>query len=72
MSDRKMLSFRLRNIDDDLRREIAGIKNDELSELCRNGLRLILGMKKTRSIQVREKLIETRSKPNLFTPQKPR
>lgn len=70
---RSMISFRLRKIDDDLQTAINGIEGDDLSELCRNGLRLILGIKKTRERTVSSRPIAPVSLPKVYVPnQRPR
>lgn len=55
--ERKAISFRLRKIDDDLKRAIEGMSNDILSDLCRDGLRYMLGLKTTRRVEVTEHAI---------------
>ena len=75
------LTFRLRKIDTDLLTAINDIDSATLSELCRDGLRLILGIRTTRRVEVTEKPltvpakppqrpIEIPSKPAIFIPNK--
>lgn len=59
MSDngRDRITFRLRNVDEDLREAIKGIDASRLSELTRDGLRLILGIKTTKRVEITERPI---------------
>lgn len=51
-----LISFRLRKVlDADL--IAAGVSEDNLPDLCRDGLRLMLGLSTTRQIEVTEKPI---------------
>lgn len=52
---RKAISFRLRKIDDDLACAIENMGSEELSNLCRDGLRYMLGLNTTKQIVVEEK-----------------
>lgn len=52
---KKAVSFRLRKIDDDLINAIQGIETDVLSDLCRDGLRYMLGLNTTKYVTVQEK-----------------
>lgn len=54
---RKSVSFRLRKIDEDLAKAIEGIDSDKLSEMCRDGLRLILGIRTTKRVEVTERAL---------------
>lgn len=54
---KKAISFRLRAIDDDLIQAIQNIESDALSDLCRDGLRYMLGIDKTKQMVVEEKPI---------------
>jgi hypothetical protein len=50
-----VISFRLRKeLDSDLSAALAGVDKEEIKNLCRNGLRLMLGIKTTRSFEVQE------------------
>ena len=60
---RSMISFRLRKVDDDLRRAVASIGNDELSQLARDGLRYMLGLRTTKTVQVRTEPIRPKQQP---------
>lgn len=53
----KTLTFRLRQIDADLAQAIETIDNSTLSDLCRDGLRMVLGIKTTRRVEVTERPI---------------
>ena len=53
----KTISFRLRKIDSDLEKAISAVDSEQLAELCRNGLRLMLGIKTVKTTQVVEKTI---------------
>jgi hypothetical protein len=66
--ERDRVSFRLRNVDDDLREATKGLADDRLSDLARDGLRLILGIKTTKRVEVAERPIITRELPQQ-TPQ---
>lgn len=84
MSDAKTrISFRIRKIDADLAQAIDGIDSDTLSELCRDGLRLVLGIRTTKRVEVTERTlvvppaiavdsggVPVASKPAVFIPQK--
>ena len=75
---KKAISFRLRQIDDDLIQAIQNIESDALSDLCRDGLRYMLGLNTTKYITVQEKPLtrtsqtqqpsQTPFKPNIFRP----
>lgn len=74
----KLISFRLRKIDTDLENAIGHLNNQELSELCRSGLRIMLGIRTTKVMEVREREISIpeikkttslQSKPAVFRPQ---
>lgn len=54
---RKSISFRLRKIDADLVEAIEGLDSEALSELCRDGLRLILGIRTTKRVEVMERAL---------------
>lgn len=70
------IQFRLRNIDSDLREAVQGLSNDQISQLARDGLRLILGIRTTKRVEVTEKPIVEhrpkeemiRSKPAVYVP----
>lgn len=56
--DRKGVNCRFRKeLDRDLMEATNGLPNKVLSELTRNGLRLMLGIRTTRQLEVREALI---------------
>jgi hypothetical protein len=48
-------SFRLRKIDADLEAAISSIDASALSDLCRDGLRMALGLTKTKRVEVVER-----------------
>lgn len=50
--ERDRISFRLRNVDGDLREATKGLDSDKLSDLARDGLRLILGIRTTKSARI--------------------
>jgi hypothetical protein len=52
---KKAISFRLRAIDDDLIQAIQNIESDVLSNLCRDGLRYMLGLNTTKQVIIQEK-----------------
>lgn len=68
-----LISFRLRkDLDDDLIQ--IDIPAEELAELCRNGLRLMLGIRTTKLVEVKERPLivpaaaeQKLSKPKVFT-----
>lgn len=66
---KKAISFRLRAIDDDLMQAIQNIESDMLSDLCRDGLRYMLGLNTTKQVIVQEKPL-TRIPPSQTTSQK--
>lgn len=51
----KGFSFRLRKVDADLEEAIRGIDASAMSDLCRDGLRLALGLKTTKRVEVKER-----------------
>lgn len=56
--EREGVRFRFRkNLDNDLKEATKNIGEGELSELCRNGLRLMLGIRTTRLLEVTERQI---------------
>lgn len=55
--ERDRISFRLRNVDADLREATKGLTTDKLSDLARDGLRLILGIRTTMRVEVAERPI---------------
>jgi hypothetical protein len=57
---RDRISFRLRAVDADLREATAALPGDKLSDLARDGLRLILGIKTTKRIEITERPIAIR------------
>lgn len=72
-----LITFRLRKqLDADLIE--ADVSAADLPELCRNGLRLMLGIRTTKHVEVterpiavpqaKEKTIQLQSKPTVFTP----
>ena len=75
---KKAISFRLRTIDDDLIKAIQNIQSDVLSDLCRDGLRYMLGLNTTKQVIVQEKPLtrispsqttsQTSFTPNIFRP----
>ncbi|MEF3311393.1 hypothetical protein PV433_21160 [Paenibacillus sp. GYB004] len=76
-------SFRLRKVDTDLAKAIDSIDASALSDLCRDGLRLILGLTTTKRLEVTERplvrpdqqnrVVESaRSKPVVFIPNQKR
>ena len=74
---KKAISFRLRAIDDDLMQAIQNIESDVLSDLCRDGLRYMLGINTTKHVTVQEKPLtrmtptqpsQSQMKPNIFRP----
>ena len=67
---RKAISFRLRKIDDDLASAIENMGSDELSNLCRDGLRYMLGLNTTKQIVVEEKPL-VRNVPSSINPARP-
>lgn len=66
---KKFIAFRLRKeLDADL---IAlGIEENMLPELCRNGLRLMLGIQTAKQVEVKEKQIIPLSEPKPQQPQR--
>lgn len=55
---RKGISFRLRaDMDADLIEATKDMEASGLSDLCRNGLRLMLGIRKTKQVEVRERAL---------------
>lgn len=85
MSDERIqdrIQFRLRNVDDDLREAMKGLTNDKISDLARDGLRLILGIRTTKRLEIADRPINVvqqqpkveppappiRSKPTVFRP----
>jgi hypothetical protein len=76
LADRSKIEARLRKrLDEDLLAATKGIDSGELSELVRNGLRLMLGIRTTKQNEVSERLIKPltesqtlRSKPAVFIP----
>lgn len=76
-----LITFRLRKqLDADL--IAVDISDEDLPELCRNGLRLMLGIRSTKHVEVKErplavpqakeKTIQLPSKPTVFTPKNQR
>ena len=77
---KKAISFRLRKIDEDLIQAIQGIETEMLSNLCRDGLRYMLGLNTTKQVTVQEKpltrltqnqnqsLSSNQLKPSVFRP----
>lgn len=59
--ERERVSFRLRKVDADLREATAGLAQEVLSELARDGLRLILGIRTTKRVEVAERPISVRN-----------
>lgn len=58
MADGKQtISFRIRKIDSDLSEAVAKLGKDEIADLARNGMRLMLGIGTTRTAQVIERPI---------------
>lgn len=60
MSDERIhdrIQFRLRSVDADLREAVKGLPTQKISELARDGLRLILGIRTTKRVEVTEKPI---------------
>jgi hypothetical protein len=55
--ERDRISFRLRSVDGDLRQATKGLTGDKLSDLARDGLRLILGIRTTRRVELTERTI---------------
>lgn len=51
------ITFRLRKMDADLMQEVDRIDSQTLSDLCRNGLRIMLGIRTTKQIEVKEREI---------------
>lgn len=78
------IQFRLRNIDADLREAVRDMSSDKLAELARDGLRIMLGIRTTKIVEVTERPIDIvperqvtpaqtiRSKPAVFVPQRGR
>jgi hypothetical protein len=55
------ISFRLRkNMDIDLIQAVAGLEQKRIVELCRTGLRLALGIKTQRVVEIKEQPITIR------------
>lgn len=48
-------SFRLRKIDADLEAAMNGMDTNAISDLCRDGLRIVLGLRTTKRIEVTER-----------------
>jgi hypothetical protein len=55
--ERDRISFRLRSVDGDLRQATMGLTGDKLSDLARDGLRLILGIRTTKRVELTERVI---------------
>jgi hypothetical protein len=80
--ERNGFSVRFRKIDFDLKEATKDLDEGAISELARNGLRLMLGIRTAKQIQITEKLItlpstleQTRttqlvSKPAVFIPKR--
>jgi hypothetical protein len=75
--ERDRISFRLRSVDGDLRQATMGLTGDKLSDLARDGLRLILGIRTTKRVELTERIIiaklpeppqSLRSKSAVFVP----
>lgn len=63
MSDKKerdRISFRLRLVDGDLIQATKGLTGDKVSDLARDGLRLILGIRTTKRVELTERAIVTK------------
>lgn len=56
MADNR-ISFRLRKVDGDLLEATKDLSSDRISDLARDGLRLILGIKTTKRVEVTERPI---------------
>jgi hypothetical protein len=69
---RKTISFRLRAIDSDLEEATKDIDQRTLSEMCRNGLRLMLGIKTTKIHQTVERPIMPQKEEKERAIEKPR
>lgn len=54
MSAKKIEARLRKNHDDDLRQAIEGISSGELSELVRDGLRVMLGIRTKKYIEIKE------------------
>jgi len=54
---RDRISFRLRNVDVDLRQATKDLTGDKVSDLARDGLRLILGIRTTKRVELTERTI---------------
>lgn len=81
VKERDKIEARLRkDRDEDLRKATAGIGSGELSEMVRDGLRYMLGIKTKKAIQVVEqpigfqqpKEIPLKGKPAVYIPNKAR
>lgn len=57
IKERDRISFRLRSMDQDLRDATKGLASDKISDLARDGLRLILGIRTTKRVEVSERPI---------------
>lgn len=83
MGDKRIqdrVQFRLRTVDNDLREAIEGMPGERIAELARDGLRLILGIRTTKRLEVAERPINVierqpgksetviRNKPAVFVP----
>jgi hypothetical protein len=55
--ERDRISFRLRNVDVDLRQATKDLTGDKVSDLARDGLRLILGIRTTKRVELTERTI---------------
>lgn len=70
------ISFRFRKeLDDDIIEAIADMERQDITELCKKGLRIMLGIRMERTFQVAEKPLVIpqpkpigAAKPKLFTP----
>lgn len=50
------ISFRLRKyVDDDIAQHLAKVNEKEIADLCRNGLRLMLGIRTARQVEITER-----------------
>jgi hypothetical protein len=58
--ERNRISFRLRGVDSDLRQATKGLTGDKVSDLARDGLRLILGIRTTKRVELTERTIVTK------------
>lgn len=73
MSNKDSIGFRLRKeLDEDIKNAVANLPQKVVSDLCRNGLRLMLGIRTTKCLTVAEQPLNvppTPEQPKITPPQ---